>query len=723
MSSYLLPYSAGTISLENGSKVVTGLGTAFGIAVKPGDLLQAPDGLFYALGAAEITNTGFELVDDYAGPTVSDAAYKIHRVSPGWGDVASVNARVADLIEGVQRLGGMRSVSEVEIGTGEKTFVVNTALPILSGARLNISSTVPGEEASHTMNGVVKSLVGQTMIVDAVFATGAGQTRSNWNINISGLLGDVTPEAEAARDAAIEAKEDAEDAAGAAGAAAAAASLSADAASDSKDDAESAATAAAVVQTNLRSYLLSPKSADPSVDDNGDPLQVGTRYYNTTTGSERIYNEEGAWDTYTPAEGMAALVDDTAPQLGGDLDLNGFDVPVSPSVAGALAEKADADVVVRHDAPQSLDDTERAQARSNIYAAPFDAMAYHGLQVNGFQQISQENGNAAVASGGYPVDNEIMYAFGNLAASAKRIGTAPFSSRPDIVRAIEIEILTADASIGSDEFLTLLQSIEGERLRGRLAWGTAGAKPVSIGRVIRSSVSGRFCVGVRNGASNRSYVHAFDLVADTDTYVSVTIPGDTAGVWAVDNTAGLQVLWTFACDPALCATADAWHGGNYLATSDISNLAASVGNKVWLGPMVVLPGIELPTFGEIMKCQRFIDDELRACRRYFFSIGGNAAYESAGVGFVNNPTTATIWLPLSSEMRVTPSLAVSAVGHWSIATSASNLVCTSIVATASNAPAAATLFAVVASGLASGDCVMLQAYNTLSARIDLIARF
>ncbi|WP_072389912.1 hypothetical protein [Hyphomicrobium sp. CS1GBMeth3] len=347
MSSYLLPYSAGTISLENGSKVVTGVGTAFGIAVKPGDLLQLDDGILRAIGAAEITNTGFELIDDYEGATDSGVAYKIHRVSPGWGDVANLNARVSELIEGVQRGYAMTSLSSVEIGTGEQTFIVNTALPIGSGARLNISSTVPGEEASHTMNGVVKSLVGQTLIVDVVFATGTGQTRASWNINISGLVGDVTPEAEAARDAAIEAKDDAEAAASAASASAGAASLSADAAADSQGDAESAATAAAGVQTALQSYLLTPKAADPTVDDNGNALQVGTRYYNTTTESERIYKTGGTWDNYTGADGMAALLDDTAPKLGGDLDLNGFDVPglakgAGSSVAGNIATFADA---------------------------------------------------------------------------------------------------------------------------------------------------------------------------------------------------------------------------------------------------------------------------------------------------------------------------------------------------------------------------------------------
>ena len=42
-----------------------------------------------------------------------------------------------------------------------------------------------------------------------------------------------------------------------------------------------------------------------------------------------------------------------------------------------------ANTVVRYDTAQSLTAAQQQQARQNIYAAPFDAMAYSGLQING----------------------------------------------------------------------------------------------------------------------------------------------------------------------------------------------------------------------------------------------------------------------------------------------------------------------------------------------------
>ena len=47
---------------------------------------------------------------------------------------------------------------------------------------------------------------------------------------------------------------------------------------------------------------------------------------------------------------------------------------------------------VRNNAPQSLTAPQQQQARQNIYAAPFDAMAYSGLQINGGMEVSQERG-------------------------------------------------------------------------------------------------------------------------------------------------------------------------------------------------------------------------------------------------------------------------------------------------------------------------------------------
>src|SRR6188768_1506596 len=52
---------------------------------------------------------------------------------------------------------------------------------------------------------------------------------------------------------------------------------------------------------------------------------------------------------------------------------------------------------VRYDTAQNLTEAQDAQARSNVYAAPFDALSYNGMQINGSMEVSQEVGTATVS--------------------------------------------------------------------------------------------------------------------------------------------------------------------------------------------------------------------------------------------------------------------------------------------------------------------------------------
>jgi len=105
------------------------------------------------------------------------------------------------------------------------------------------------------------------------------------------------------------------------------ASSSATAAASSATAAASSATAAAASATAAQASLdaieglyLGAQSSDPTVDLNGDALTAGDWYFNTVAGAVKIY-DGSAWVTITSI--TFDLVDDTTPQLGGNLDLNG----------------------------------------------------------------------------------------------------------------------------------------------------------------------------------------------------------------------------------------------------------------------------------------------------------------------------------------------------------------------------------------------------------------
>ena len=52
---------------------------------------------------------------------------------------------------------------------------------------------------------------------------------------------------------------------------------------------------------------------------------------------------------------------------------------------------------MRYDSVQSTSAAQQQQARQNIYAAPFDAEAYNGIQTNGGHEVSQDNGGNVVS--------------------------------------------------------------------------------------------------------------------------------------------------------------------------------------------------------------------------------------------------------------------------------------------------------------------------------------
>jgi len=54
---------------------------------------------------------------------------------------------------------------------------------------------------------------------------------------------------------------------------------------------------------------------------------------------------------------------------------------------------------------QTLTAAQQTVARQNVYAAPFDAMAYSGMQINGSMEVSQEFGTSGNPNvGGFALD-------------------------------------------------------------------------------------------------------------------------------------------------------------------------------------------------------------------------------------------------------------------------------------------------------------------------------
>ena len=88
------------------------------------------------------------------------------------------------------------------------------------------------------------------------------------------------------------------------------------------------------------------KSSAPSVDNDGDALVTGALYFNTTSNQLFVRNSSSAWvqAAFTASGFLSNLSEDTTPQLGGDLDINGqnivstsnADIDILPNGSGKI---------------------------------------------------------------------------------------------------------------------------------------------------------------------------------------------------------------------------------------------------------------------------------------------------------------------------------------------------------------------------------------------------
>lgn len=184
MTTHLLPYNDGTVMVTAGSSAVTGALTAFLAAVKPGDVLHAQG---HSVAVLSVTNnTSVTLVRPWPGTTAtltgSTWGYEIRR-GVGWDDAADLNLKVAELIR--LRPGGA-SVSSAAIGTGSKTFSVQSGLSWQPGAPIRAS--VNGDPA-RWMQGIVTAYDGTTAVIDMLVTSGHTSTHSAWFLNYSGPQG------------------------------------------------------------------------------------------------------------------------------------------------------------------------------------------------------------------------------------------------------------------------------------------------------------------------------------------------------------------------------------------------------------------------------------------------------------------------------------------------------------------------------------------------------
>jgi hypothetical protein len=292
------------------------------------------------------------------------------------------------------------------------------------------------------------------------------------------------------------------------------------------------------------------------------------------------------------------------------------------------------------------------------FAAPFDAMAYSGMQINGGMEVNQQNPGTGIGVSGYPVD---LWYFQKAGAVTANFSVQQFSwNNNGFPSLLAISVTTAQAAMAASDIITLYHFIEGYRV-ARLGWGAAGAMPITIGFWTAHTRTGTYSVSVRNGAASRSYTATYTQnVSTAMEYKTITVPGDTVGTWAKDNTSGLSLAFPMAAGSTFVApAANTWYGANYIAAPGQVNAVAATTDVFRITGVVVLPGIEAPSAARSPLVMRPYDQELLTCMRYCYKRVFNPNQVLATLQVYNTTSASGAIMDFPVQMRAIPTIITS----------------------------------------------------------------
>ena len=339
---------------------------------------------------------------------------------------------------------------------------------------------------------------------------------------------------------------------------------------------------------------------------------------------------------------------ETGSNVGSSLQVVGYADDGVTVIAGAPAlmfSRSDSRIDVAGDPIRPLN----IAPKQYVDARAGDAMAYSGMQINGSMDVSQELGTNTVV-----VTNSSRYALDGFGAAflgtgSVSVGQTAITSLAGFPFCVQMNCGVANTMPGGSDGAWLYQTFEGYRWQ-RMAYGTAGARPVTIGFWVFPQIAGTMAVSVR-GANLRSYVVDVTVTANSWQYKTVTVPGCTDGTWNNLNGASATVSFCFgAVGTRRGAAANTWLTTDSVASPATTNFFSAPA-IIYLTGVVVLPGAQAPTAAQSPLLMRPYDQELVTCHRYYdMGITSLDAHPPGG------SVAASVRVQYKTQMRAQPTI-------------------------------------------------------------------
>jgi len=342
------------------------------------------------------------------------------------------------------------------------------------------------------------------------------------------------------------------------------------------------------------------------------------------------------------------------------------------------------------------------------------ALSNRNLIINGAMQVAQRGDVTGITGSSYGGPDRFELNASSIGTfTVSQSSTAPTGFK----NSWKVDCTTADASPAAGDLLRVSYRIEGQDLQ-QLAYGTSGAKAITLSFYVRSNKTGTYNVQfqqIDNSFKQAVLSYTIDS-ADTWEFKSITVPGDTSGLINDDNGDGLALFWILGAGSTFTSgsersTYTAFANGDVAPTQTV-NLADNTANE-WM-----ITGVQLEVGEQATPFEhRSFGDELARCMRYGFNIA-QTVNGRAGAGQAVSSTQADILVNHPVTMRAAPTLpSPDATGANVTNGSGTNKASTAIALQSAN-PNVTRLRVTVSSGLTAGQGSQLSFDATNDAFLD-----
>ena len=214
---------------------------------------------------------------------------------------------------------------------------------------------------------------------------------------------------------------------------------------------------------------------------------------------------------------------------------------------------------------------------------------------------------------------------------------------------LKCQVTSADTSIGASEYNTVVHIVEGFDFQ-RTAFGTSGAKDLTLSFYVKSNLTGAFTGSLVNINNNRSFAFNYSISsANTWERKVISVSGDTTGTWNKGDSVGIKIVFALKVGSNFAtANPNTWAGAELMGTTSGQNVMASTSNNLYLTGIQLEEGTEATPFEHV-----HYSEALRQCQRYFWRVN-DGKYRRVS-GYKRNDSNVHWEIQSPVPMRAAPS--------------------------------------------------------------------